>query len=231
MFAMDVGRNYARSYISRAVDLDPDRVQELYEEMEQEAIAGFAEMGYAPDEVGFSRTADLRYIGQFHEVEVAVPLGDTTDQTVATEATVRASVFRDPGGLHMVDAVEQAIAAFHEKHHDLYTFNMPWQGVELLTFRVRATVPRAPFELRQIGGGDRDPAAALKGSRPCWFEGEKVDNTPVYDGARLLAGNEISGPAIIEEPTTTVVIPHRYTVMVDSGRNYHLSRNGAGGSR
>jgi N-methylhydantoinase A len=231
MFAMDVGRNYARSYISRAVDLDPQRVQELYEDMEREAIAGFAEMGYTADEVSFSRTADLRYIGQFHEVEVAVQVeGGASDAMRATEATVRANVFRDPGGLRMVDAVEGAIAAFHEKHHDLYTFNMPWQGVELLTFRMRATVPRAPFELRQIGGGDRDPAGALKGSRPCWFEGEKAD-TPVYDGARLLAGNEINGPAIIEEPTTTVVVPLRYTATVDGGRNYHLSRNEAGGSR
>ena len=76
MFAMDVGRNYARSYITRAVDLDAARVQALYEDMEQEAISGFEQMGYQAADVSFARTADLRYIGQFHEVEVAVPVYD-----------------------------------------------------------------------------------------------------------------------------------------------------------
>jgi N-methylhydantoinase A len=235
MFAMDVGRNYARSYITRAVDLDADRVQALYEDMEQEAIAGFEQMGYAATDVSFERTADLRYIGQFHEVEVAVPVGRGEDPMAAAESTVKASVFRDPGGLRMLDAVEEAIENFHAKHHDLYTFNMPWQGVELLTFRLRATVPRAPFELSRIAEGGADASQAIKGERTCWFAGEEIA-TPIYDGGKLLAGNQIAGPAIIEEPTTTVVIPASYSATVDGERSYHLSRTAAtsnepGGSR
>jgi len=226
MFAMDVGRNYARSYITRAVDLDPDRVQALYEDMEQEAIAGFEQMGYEASDVSFVRTADLRYIGQFHEVEVAVPVGPGGDLLDTAEPAVTASVFRDAGGLRMHDAVEAAIDNFHAKHHDLYTFNMPWQGVELLTFRLRAAVPRAPFDLRQIAEGGPDPSHAVKAERDCWFAGEKV-NTPIYDGGRLLAGNQIAGPAVIEEPTTTVVIPATYTATVDNERSYHLVRNEA----
>lgn len=224
MFAMDVGRNYARSYITRAVDLDADRVQALYEDMEREAIAGFKEMGYAANDVSFTRTADLRYIGQFHEVEVAVPVGPNADPVAAAEATVKATVFRDPGGLRMLDAVEEAIENFHAKHHDLYTFNMPWQGVELLTFRLRATLPRAPFELSRIAHGSADASHAVKTERGCWFGGEQVA-TPIYDGGSLLAGNTIAGPAIIEEPTTTVVIPASYTATVDEERSYHLVRN------
>ena len=112
MFAMDVGRNYARSYITRFVDLDAERVQMLYEEMEQEAIAGFEEMGYRAGDVSFHRTADLRYIGQFHEVEVEMPLDPGQDPAEAAERTFRARVFRDPGGMRMLDAVEEAIENF-----------------------------------------------------------------------------------------------------------------------
>ncbi|MXY76403.1 MAG: hydantoinase/oxoprolinase family protein [Acidimicrobiia bacterium] len=228
MFAMDVGRNYARSYITRFADLDTDRVQALYEEMEQEAITGFGEMGYRAEDVSFARTADLRYIGQFHEVEVEMPLDPGQDLSETAEKTFRASVFRDAGGMQMLDAVEEAIDNFHAKHYDLYTFNMPWQGVELLTFRLRATVPKAPFELHRIPEGGPDPSAALKSHRDCWFGGERVP-TPIFDGGRLKAGNQVVGPAIIEEPTTTVVVPGSFTATVDAQRSYHLNRDGAVG--
>ena len=228
MFAMDVGRNYARSYITRFADLDADRVQTLYEEMEQEAIEGFEEMGYRAEDVSFARTADLRYIGQFHEVEVEMPMDPGQDLSESAEKTFRASVFRDAGGMRMLDAVEEAIDNFHAKHYDLYTFNMPWQGVELLTFRLRATVPKAAFELHRIPQGGPDPSAALKSHRECWFGGERV-STPVFDGGRLRAGNRVTGPAIIEEPTTTVVIPGSFVATVDAQRSYHLNRTGTAG--
>ena len=90
---------------------------------------------------------------------------------------------------------------------------MPWQAVELLTFRLRATTPQAPFELPE----DRAPATRTRRPRssagaPAGSTGDDVD-TPVYDGEMLLAGNVFPGPAIIEETTTTVVIPRRYRLL------------------
>lgn len=200
MFAMDVGRNYARSYIARSAQLDLEKVNRLYAEMEREAIDGFNALDVAADGVRFARSADLRYLGQFHEVEVAVPAGVLTAESVAT-----------------------AIENFHRKHHQLYTFSMPWQGVELLTFRLQATTPRAPFELRRVATAEDDASTAIKRRRTCWFEGGPVD-TPVYDGALLAAGHTLAGPAIIEETTTTVVVPSRYDCRVDDRKNYILTR-------
>ena len=200
MFAMDVGRNYARSYIARATTLDLDRVNDLYDEMEQEAFDAFGAMGVTADSVAFSRTADLRYLGQFHEVEVEVPSG-RVDQA----------------------AIAATMDNFHGRHEQLYTFNMPWQPVELLTFRLRATTPKAPFELTRIEPGDGDPARAVKRHRRVWWDGT-AQHTPVYDGGRLRAGDMFAGPAIIEETTTTVVVPPAYAVEVDGYRNYVLTR-------
>ena len=100
---------------------------------------------------------------------------------------------------------------------------MPWKGVEMLTLRLKATTPNAPFPLQEIEAGGKDPAAALKRTRRCRFGDSDVD-TPVFDGQNLLAGNEISGPAIIEEPTTTVVVPETFHCTVDSFKNYLLTR-------
>ena len=207
MFAMDVGRNYARSYITRADRLDLARVSELYDEMEREATTGFAELGVPPDLVTFSRSADLRYVGQFHEVEVEVPRGELTEASI-----------------------EAAIENFHRQHEALYTFNMPWQMVELLTFRLRAAVPKPSFELRQIAAGPEDAGAALKRTRRAWFDSEATD-VPVYDGELLRSGNRFAGPALIEETTTTVVIPPQYALTVDPLKNYVLRREELASSR
>lgn len=198
MFAMDVGRNYARSYIVRANNLDVDRVRKEYAEMEVEAAQGFHTVGVKPEDGVFHRTCEMRYIGQFHEVEVDVPDGDLTEADIET-----------------------VIEAFHERHKELYTFNMHWKGVEFLTFRVRATAPKKPFQLQSTENAGPDASAAIKGHRQAWFEGESHD-TPVYDGLRLAAGNKIDGPAIIEEATTTIVVPVSYNCTVDNIRGYQL---------
>jgi N-methylhydantoinase A len=200
MFAMDVGRNYARSYICGAKNIDVEKVSRLYREMETEALAGFRANEIAPAEVVFRRSAEMRYGGQFHEVEVELSGGDLTAERL--DATVN---------------------EFHKQHEKLYTFQMPWKSAEFLTFRLRATVPRAPFHLRRIDAGVPDRAPAVKRRRRCWFEGREVD-TPVYDGARLLAGARFRGPAIIEETTTTVVVPASFDCAVDRWKNYLLTR-------
>ncbi len=75
MFAMDVGRNYARSYIVRAAELDLERVRGLYAAMETEAVEGFGAIGVGVADITFARTVDVRYQGQFHEVEVPMASG------------------------------------------------------------------------------------------------------------------------------------------------------------
>jgi N-methylhydantoinase A len=200
MFAMDIGRNYARSHIMRAENIDLDIVRRLYKEMEGEASGGFAELQVAAKDGVYSRTAELRYVGQFHEVEVDVPSGSLTTKNL-----------------------EEVVENFHQRHEALYTFNMRWRGVEFLNFRVRATAPKAPFNLSSVAEGGPDASAALKRQRQCWFGGKQVD-TPIYDGQKLLSGNQIVGPAIIEETTTTVVIPPRFSCTVDHRRNYLLTQ-------
>ena len=208
MFAMDVGRNYARSYICGAKNIDIEKVNRLYGEMEAEAVAGFRANDIAPEQVVFRRSAEMRYAGQFHEVEVEW-MGSTSSP--------------QGGGEFTAERLAATVDEFHRQHEKLYTFRMPWKAAEFLTFRLRATAPRAPFHLRQIGAGGLDAVGAIKRRRHCWFDGQEVD-TPVYDGARLLAGARFSGPAIIEETTTTVVVPARFDCAVDQWKNYLLTR-------
>lgn len=201
MFAMDIGRNYARSYISRADSIDIERVQRLYQGMEDEALAAFRSMQVAAADVDFSRTAEMRYVGQFHEVEVQVV-----------------------GGKVSREVLDETLQSFHRKHTELYTFSMPWKEVEFSTFRLRATVRRARFQLQPLAPATEDASPALKRYRSCRFNGSET-NTRVYDGDKLRAKNRIEGPAIIEETTTTVVIPRSFVCEVDRAKNYILRRS------
>jgi len=200
MFAMDIGQDYARSFISRATSIDLEAINRIYGELESEALASSKAHGVAAKDVAYKRTVDMRYVGQFHEVEVDISNGVLTQEHI-----------------------DGAVAYFGRRHEELYTFSMPWKPVEILTLRLKATTRRAPFSLPEVRGGSKDPAPALKRRRVCRFGGRDVD-TPVYDGEKVLAGNIIPGPAVIEETTTTVVIPETYACTVDQYKNYVLTR-------
>jgi N-methylhydantoinase A len=201
MFAMDIGQDYARSFVSRAANVDLDAINRVYEAMEADAAKSFRDHGIDPKVMVLKRTADMRYVGQFHEVEADMPSGKLGRE-----------------------AIDAAADFFARRHEELFTFSMPWKAVEILTLRLKASTPNAPFALLEVKKAGTDAAAALKRRRVCRFGGADVD-TPVYDGEKMLAGNVISGPAIIEETTTTVVVPDAYVCSVDKYKNYVLTRS------
>lgn len=200
MFAMDPGEDHARSFVARTATLDINAMNSLYAEMEKEARASFRSIGVPNKDITIKRTADMRYVGQFHEVETTVPGGKLTRKHV-----------------------DAAVASFSSEHEALYTFGMPWQPVEILSLRLKAIAAKAPFQLQKVAKGPKDPRAALKRWRKCRFDGKDVE-TPIYDGEKIRAGNVLNGPAIVEETTMTVVVPKGYRCKVDDFKNYILTR-------
>lgn len=70
-----------------------------------------------------------------------------------------------------------------------------------------------------------DASAALKGRRDAYFErfAKRVE-TDIYDYGKLRAGNVVTGPAIVEGPETTVVVPPGHRASMDEFRNLRLKR-------
>ena len=203
MLNMEVGRDFARSLISRRSLMDLERVNGLFAEMELEARQVLGEIGIAPQETVFRRSMEMRYLGQFHEVEVTeVPLGKIGPKEL-----------------------EGITEAFHRRHKALFTFDMTQREVEFLNVCLKATMRQEPLKLAEIPQGSGKPDQALKRHRPVlWSLAKGFEETPAYDGTRLKCGDRIAGPAIIEEPATTVVIPVSYNCTVDKVKNYILSR-------
>jgi len=200
MFALEIGRDYLKSYIKKLSDAKIKEMNSLYDEMILNAITELEAFKVTKDDLIIYKSADLRYEGQYHEVEIEFPEGDIT----------RAYL-------------KQLESRFHEKHEKLYTFTLPWVPVEIRNLRLTAKIKGSKLELVRIPRGGKDPSKAFKRKRECYLNGGYTE-TLVFDSGRLMSGNLISGPAIIEVPTTTVVIPHNYKCTVDDYNNYIITR-------
>ena len=116
--------------------------------------------------------------------------------------------------------VDALIAAFHEVHERVFAVRDVESQVECLNWKGRARVrlAHAPEASSLSGGsGDNKPVA----HRPAYFGAGRVD-TPIYHGDELSSGALITGPAIIEEPTTTLVVNPGMSARLSDAGNYLL---------
>jgi N-methylhydantoinase A len=194
----DFSQDYVRTYTKRLGNADVAAVSALYDEMEAQGRQVLLKSGAREDQIRFARTADLRYVGQFNEVEVASPNGPVTPA--------------------LLDALA---AAFHNKHEQTFAFAMPNRPIEIVYLRIRAIAATAPVRLREISAGAESPEPARKAGRRCYFgRAAAWQTTPVYDGTALVSGNRIAGPALIEEASSTILIPEGAHARVDQFGNY-----------
>jgi len=121
--------------------------------------------------------------------------------------------------------LKDLIAQFHAIHQAMYGWSDSSMAVALSTLKLKAIGLRRPIELRSRPYQGKDSSAALKRHRKVYFKelGGFV-STPCYDAERLKHGNEIAGPAIVEHPATTVVLPNDTNLVVDAYENFLIRR-------
>jgi N-methylhydantoinase A len=179
------------------VPFDPARAERNFAELEQRVRDGLDRQGVKFTTVEVHREIDMRYTMQLAEVTAPVPDGPLD-----------------------AAAIEAAAAAFEERYAALYGAEAGFReaGIQAITFRVRGigVLPFSPeFPEIPVAASD-DPSDARVGSRPvCLDAATGFVDTAVYDYGGLRAGHVLTGPAIVEVPTTTVVVPGGTTGTVD----------------
>ncbi|MBN9083039.1 MAG: hypothetical protein BGP04_02445 [Rhizobiales bacterium 62-17] len=178
-----------RSDLGRLNDLDWDRVNRILGELTKEATEALAEAGCAPQDVRFEFGADMRYVGQQHEVPVTF------------EA--------DPRSNHDISGIA---SRFETAYRTLYGVTPSHVGIEIVTWRVTARGPLVPFK---APANAASKAAAPKRHRTvhAWEDNQQV---AVYARADLAVGQKTEGPAIIEERETTTALPPGWSAVIDS---------------
>jgi N-methylhydantoinase A len=185
LLAAPLAFDFVRTRRARLDDAGWGAVNALFDEMESEGRAVLARAGVAPADVTVRRIAEMRYLGQGHEVEAEVP-----------------------GGRLGPGSVPAMTASFERAYRALYQRTPQGVPIEALNWRVTVSGPAPALALTPPPGAAAPGAdAARKGTRPAWFaETEGFVPTPVYDRYALAPGTEFEGPAIVEERESTAVI-------------------------
>jgi N-methylhydantoinase A len=192
LLVADAEHHARQSIRVRLESADPDRINEIVRNLTEAGTQRLIRDGFSRSRQVFQRAASARYVGQSSEIEVALPDGVVTPETIAT--------------------------LFAEEHERTYGFRAPaGEEVELMGLSVMARglpdQPRLPARIPPFG-------QTVPGSRRAWFPDQGWTDTPVTDRAGLIG--TIPGPLIVQEYDATCLVPKGMTARVDQFGNIRL---------
>ena len=198
----DVKYNYMATSPAKLDNVEAcKKLNALFEKIEAQGMTHLMADGFAKKDIVIKRSMEMRYVGQVHECTVDIGTFEINENSIGKLKT-----------------------SFHKRHEELYTYAEPHNAVEVVN--IESTIfgkiekPKLP---KYAKGGTA--TKALKGYRKAIFEASgKATKTPIYDGEKLGAGAKISGPAIIEEVTTTIVIEPKWVAVLDATGSYVITR-------
>ncbi|MEE7581679.1 MAG: hydantoinase/oxoprolinase family protein [Oscillospiraceae bacterium] len=182
----DLMYDFSKTEMQLSTNIKLDVLNEDYKVLEKEAYDRLVEDNMTDDKIVIQRVADCRYEGQGYEMRVPVIGGEVTEETI-----------------------EKLKDSFHEIHKKQFGRSFRQVAVEIVNIRVIGTGKIEDLQPIKIEKGNGDISGAVVGERQVTF---KVDGQPkhmmtkVYDRTKFKAGDVISGPAIINQMDTTIII-------------------------
>jgi N-methylhydantoinase A len=200
MLFSDLRYDFVRTWFTPLDEAPFGEIEKVYRALEQQGRAAIAGTSVKPQRIVVKRAADMRYVGQEHAVTVDLPM----------------AVFARAG--------RKAIKRhFDDMHAQRYGTSAPDERAEIVSLRSTVTgLMRKPPQRKIARGKKAPPAAASAGKRQVYFAG-RFHATPTFRRAALLAGNRISGPALIEEYASTTVLMPGDMMEVDALGNLVIS--------
>ncbi len=200
MLLGDLKHDYIRSYITGLSDIDKDYFLDLYDQMKLVGVKTLIHEGVSEDKTELYPILDLRYVGQYHEVQLAAGCEDVT-------------------GFNLDRIAEQ----FHKEHNRLFGYSLEDDGTEIELINVRLRVLGTMEKPKFLSGTTKSKPleSALKERRQVYIpESNAMAEVPVYDGDLPMSGNTIVGPAMIEKVNTSIFIGESYSCLVDEYESY-----------
>jgi N-methylhydantoinase A len=189
--------DFVRSWPGALDRLDWAKANELLAEMEAEGQELLEASGVSPEQISHRREADLRYVGQGHEIRVPLPSGEINSNSVAT-----------------------ITASFEEVYRRLYERLSHSVPIEIINWRVTSSGPTPQVRLQATPTEQGTAQSALRGYRKAYFpELSGYHDTPVYDRYLLVPGEHFTGPAIIEEHESTTIVGPECLCRIDEQWN------------
>ena len=180
----DLRHDLVRSIILKTNEADVGMFNEAFRDLRMLGNGYLEREGIASKDRYYRKSIDMRYKGQFHEVELPISEAELSKEEI-----------------------HHIIEDFHRKHEELYAYRDEVE-TEMINLRLAAFGKVVPPTRKAKPFHSQDPSKNIKGQRDVYFE-EKYGFVPtfIYDGDLLAVGNIIKGPAIVEQRTTTTVVP------------------------
>jgi len=206
LLASDFTFSMVKAIMMKVKDIQLNEVEAIFNELQTKGMETLESQKVPPNNIVFFRQLDMRYFGQGYELTVPVPA------TLNDEAFSR---------------VEES---FHNKHEAIYGYSIKGENIELVNARVTAIgVLTKPKLAEQKLFYEKPFKEALLTMRDVFFEKyNDYVKCPVYLREKLHFGNQISGPAIIEQYDSTTVIYPGWEARVDKFGNLLINMCGRG---
>ena len=196
----DIRRDYVRTLVRQQSTASAEELDALWSRLERQGREEIGAEGVAPEDIALQRSADVRYVGEGHEVLVTIP-----------------------SGLAGSAAVDHMWSAFHGVHDETFGFHYRGrQDVEVVSLRVQAVgrMHRPIVKRAALSDGDHGPAA----TRKVYWRDSGWTTCPIWRRERLGHGFAVSGPGLVEEYGSTLVVPHAWNLRNDDYGNLILEK-------
>lgn len=198
LLCSDVVQDFVQTQITPLVDDSRAVIRQRFADLQDRARRALVAQGFPEADISYHLEADARYTGQGFELRLAVPPGPAGDPVPLAES-------------------------FNVLHKATYGHDAREETVEIVSYRTRAVVAMPRHEPVPL-----EPRAATAGPKPrtrrAWI-GDKWLDVDVYNRADLSPGDRFSGPAIVEQPDTTTLVPGGWTATCDPYGTLDLRRS------
>ncbi|WP_414044441.1 hydantoinase/oxoprolinase family protein [Macrococcus sp. EM39E] len=180
MLMSDLRHDYSQTVLTSTNQADFKHLNEQFTSTIQHATDVLASEGMDEDKVVFSKSLDMRYVGQEHTVEIPITNEELNEKNI-----------------------QEVINAFHESHERLYSYKLLENGTEIVNIKVQVL---GKLDKPHISKVEHQDGERVKEKRKVFFENDGWIEINVYDKAYIDVDEKIDGPAIIEEKTTSTII-------------------------
>ncbi|MEM9429344.1 MAG: hydantoinase/oxoprolinase family protein [Pseudomonadota bacterium] len=194
---VDIQHDFSDSFMADAATTAPEDLEAAFAKIEAEALERLRHEDVAPENTVLQRSVEMMYMGQWRSLAVTAPA--------------------------RITSTEDLVASFHSQHEREYNFRREEAPVSIFRVGVKATgvVPKAELPSYEV----RPQTPEAQGQREVWFGGAPL-TASVYERSELGAGAAFTGPAIVEQLDSTVVVPPGAVATVDTYLNIVIKVEG-----
>ncbi len=183
MLLTDIRHDVIATNVLKVEPKNLEAINETYSDVDRRLASIFKEEeGLSVDELLIFHYADIRYKGQEHTVKVPIKTGIIKKEDVPS-----------------------IIEKFHVYHERTYSFRLPDSPIEMVNFHGVGIVKVKRPAIREVEEGNLSVDDAIKEQRNVFIHGDFVE-MPVFDRSKIPVEKRVEGPAIIEDPTSTVLV-------------------------